>query len=139
MRPIVLLLVLWFIVACGGSTATKQQTTPKGQLITLGGSSDGTNSCDTIRFGHLHEGEIAVKTLVLKNLSTHPIVITHYDRTCGCTTFEYDNQPLKPNEERAVKVLFDARGAWGWQLKILTLHLAGHEQTKRIIVEAEIE
>lgn len=138
MRTIFLLLVLWLMMACGGSTAPQQQP-PKGQLITLGGASDSTACCDTIRFGHLYEGEIAVKTVVLKNLSAQPLLITHYDRTCGCTTLEYDNQPLKPNEERTVKLLFDARGAWGWQLKMLTLHLGGHEQPKRIIVEAEIE
>lgn len=87
----------------------------------------------------MHTGEIAVLPLVFENKSPQPIVITGYDRTCGCTTLDYDSQPIKPNEQRAARLTFDARGAHGWQLKLIKIRLAGAAEPHRIYVEAEVE
>ena len=87
----------------------------------------------------MHSGEIAVLPLVFENQSAQPLVILGYDRTCGCTTLEYENQPLKPNEQRAARLIFDARGAHGWQLKLVKIRLAGVSEPHKLYIEAEVE
>ncbi len=94
---------------------------------------------DTVRFGHLHSGEVALLQLQLANQTAKPIVITSYNRSCGCTTLEYDNQPIMPNKTAPLTLYFDSRGEWGWQLKTLDILLAGHSKPLRLFIEAEVE
>ena len=132
------LVVAWLAMSCAGNPQPTERPF-SGQRIILAGDSDRPIEADTVRFGHLYEGEIALRELMLCNHSERPVVITHYERTCGCTTLEYEAQPLMPGEERKVRLLFDARGAWGWQFKLLHIHLAEGGTTKQIVVEADIE
>ncbi len=87
----------------------------------------------------MHEGEIAEKPLQLANESATPIGIRQVERTCGCTTLEHENQPLMPGERRQMMLRFDARGEWGWQLKLLRLYLNEGSNPLRLYVEADIE
>lgn len=87
----------------------------------------------------MHTGEVAVLPLLLANESEQPLVLVRYDRTCGCTTLEYENQPIKASEVLPAKISFDARGMEGWQFKVLTLHFAGRTEPFRLYVEAEVE
>ena len=138
LRYALLLVVAWLAMSCGGGSQQTERPF-SGQRILLADNSDGPIEADTVRFGHLYEGEIALRELLLCNHSERPVVITRYERTCGCTTLEYEAQPLMPGEERKVRLLFDARGAWGWQLKLLHIHLTEGGATKQIVVEADIE
>lgn len=134
-----LLLVLWLLLltACGGRRA--QQIAAFGQIIALDGQNPTAGCSDTVRFGHLGEGEQAFLPLLLHNTTERPLLIRNYERTCGCTTLEFDPQPIMPDEQRPATLRFDARGAWGWQLKLLTLHIEGLDRPLRILVEAEVE
>ena len=134
-----LIVVVWLLfVACGGQSQPKE-TTPYGQKLLLSDSIVGLGGSDTIRFGRMHEGEIAEKPLQLVNEGTTPLVIRTVERTCGCTTLEYENQPIMPGESRQVVLRFDARGEWGWQLKLLRLFLNDGTEPLRLYVEADIE
>ena len=62
-----------------------------------------------------------------------------FSKTSGCTTLDYDSQPIKPDEQRAARLTFDARGAHGWQLKLIKIRLAGAAEPHRLYVEAEVE
>lgn len=139
MRLATLALMVLFAAGCSSSPKQLQQTALQGQKIEFVVQKDSILSSDTIRLGHMHEGEIAIKQLVFKNSTQQPIVIKGYERTCGCTTLEYGNQPLMPNQEQTATLTFDARGAWGWQLKALTLQMAGGKTRHRLVVEADIE
>lgn len=87
----------------------------------------------------MHSGEIAVLPLLLENKTQQPLVVTHYERTCGCTTLDYENQPIKVDGLLPARLTFDARGMQGWQFKLLTIHLAGLSTPLRIYIEAEVE
>lgn len=126
-------LLLW---ACG---APAPKTEHKGQTITLTDTILSTGGTDTIRFGRLHSGEIARLELQLTNDASRATAITAYERTCGCTTLEYDPQPLKPGQTQPLTLTFDSRGEQGWQLRILDITLAGAQKPLRIFVEAEVE
>ena len=138
MRSLVGLVILLLFVACGSKPQPKE-TTPYGQKIILTDSIARLGGSDTIRFGRMHEGEIAEKPLQLVNGSSTPIVIRQVERTCGCTTLEFENQPLMPGEKRQISLRFDARGEWGWQLKLLRLYLNASPEPLRLYVEADIE
>lgn len=138
MRSLVGLVILLLFVACGSKPQPKEATL-YGQKIILTDSIARLGGSDTIRFGRMHEGEIAEKPLQLVNGSSTPIVIRQVERTCGCTTLEFENQPLMPGEKRQMMLRFDARGEWGWQLKLLRLYLNASPEPLRLYVEADIE
>ena len=82
----------------------------KGRIISLTDSILTTGGTDTVRFGRL-----------------------------GCTTLEFDAQPIAPGDARQVTLTFDSRGERGWQLKALDITLAGGQRPLRLFVEADIK
>lgn len=111
----------------------------KGRIIALTDRIIDAGGTDTVRFGHMHSGEIAVLRLWLENRTAHPIVVASYDRSCGCTSLDFDTQPITPGGAQQVSLTFDSRGERGWQLKTLDIRLAGSARPLRLFVEAEVE
>ena len=135
-RASLLLMLAVALAACG---ARQPKTERKGRIITLTDTILDTGGTDTVRFGRLHSGEIAVLRLWLANGAARPVAVAKYDRSCGCTTLEYENQPIKPGDARQVSLTFDTRGERGWQLKTLDIIFAGARKPLRLFVEAEVE
>ena len=94
---------------------------------------------DTLHFGRMRSGEIAVKTISIKNSTSEPLVILRHETTCHCATITYTKQPLMPDEQSQIRFEFDSRGAYGWQMKLANFYIAGAERPLRIFIEAEIE
>lgn len=111
----------------------------KGRIIALTDPIPDTGGTDTVRFGRMHSGEIAVLRLWLENRTAKPVVIASYDRSCGCTSLEFDAQPITPGGAQQVAVTFDSRGERGWQLKTLDIRFAGSAGPLRLYIEAEVE
>ena len=111
----------------------------KGRIIRLTDRTMETGGSDTVRFGHLRSGEIAVLQFWIANCTARPLVLADYRRSCGCTTLKFDNQPIRPNEAQSVSLTFDSRGEQGWQLKTLDLLPAGAERPFRLFVEADVD
>lgn len=131
-------------VACTSRTTQSPVRKPlteieKGRIIRLTDRTMETGGSDTVRFGHLRSGEIAVLQLWIANCTARPIVLADYRRSCGCTTLEFDNQPVRPGEAQSVSLAFDSRGERGWQLKTLDLLPAGARHPFRLFVEADVE
>ncbi len=135
------LAVLWAFAACtGGSTnSVPQHSARHGQQIEITDSLLACGGADTVRFGRMHEGEIAVKRIWLVNRTATPVVPLDYDRTCGCTTLDFDRRPIRPDSAARVEIRFDSRGEWGWQMKRVDVKLSGQRQPFRLYVEADIE
>ncbi len=142
--PIILLLTA---SACISHTTRQTEDRPiaelskngKGSIIHVTDEMIESGGSDTVRFGHLHSGEIAVLSLWLANETEHPIVLSDYRRSCGCTTLEFTVQPISPNRARQLPLTFDSRGEWGWQLKTIDLLFSGSEHSLRLFIEAEVE
>ena len=128
LRVCLLLLLAASLAACG---ARQVKTERKGRIITL--------TDKILDTGRLHSGEIAQLRLWLANETSGPVVIAKYGRSCGCTTLEYDNQPINAGDAQQVTLTFDARGEWGWQLKTLDVSFAGARSPLRLFIEAEVE
>ena len=136
LRACLSLLLALSLTACG---ARQAKTERKGRIITLTDTILDTGGTDTVRFGRLYSGEIAQLRLWIANEAARPVVITGYDRSCGCTTLEHDSQPITVGDARQVTLTFDTRGEWGWQLRTLDIRFAGAPRPLRLFVEAEVE
>ena len=75
----------------------------------------------------------------LANDASRPVAVASYRRSCGCTTLEFDSQPIAPGDAQQVTLTFDSRGEWGWQLKTMDISLAGAQQPLRLFIEADVE
>lgn len=141
MRTGKLIATVLLLVACTACASRRKEVrpVPTGQTIVFSDALLRSGGTDTVRFGSMRSGEIAVKPLVLHNASRHPVLITDCTRSCGCTTLEFDNQPFKPDERRSARMIFDARGLAGWQFKLLEMRFAGSEKPLKIFIEAEVE
>lgn len=137
-RLAAVLAVLAGAAACDAPSRAKGRA-PAGRIIAIDDRALAAGGSDTVRFGHLHEGEIAVLPLRIRNDASQPIAVLGYERSCGCTTLEYDSQPIMPGSTAAVELRFDARGAWGWQLKLVRLRLLGGGEPFRLYVEADVD
>ena len=148
LRLLAAALVFVLAASCGSHTDRKageaptEQTAPEqrsGPIITLTDAILEKGGSDTVRFGRLHSGEIAELRVWLANEASRAVAVTSCDRSCGCTTLDFDREPVTPGGARRMRLRFDSRGEHGWQLKTLDLHLAGAARPVRIFVEAEIE
>lgn len=129
-------------VACGGrkTSAGADATPPAGaRVVALTDSLLAAGGCDTLRFGRMRPGEIAVKRLWIENRTPQPLVIVSYTRSCGCTTLDYSAEPIAPGAARRLELAFDSRGERGWQLKLVELSLAGVARNLRLYVEADVD
>lgn len=136
----VLLALLTLPTACGGrAPRPAEATAPKGRTIAITDSTIRHGGTDTVRFGHLGSGEIAVQRLRIENKTQKPVVILSVRRSCGCTSLDIDRQPLAPGESRKMEITFDSRGEYGWQLKNLDLVLAGAPKPLRLLIEADVD
>lgn len=122
--------------ACGHRKPTTER---KGPILILSDATLNAGGTDTVRFGRLHSGEIAVQRLWIENRAARPTAIVSYDTSCGCTSLEFDAQPIRSGEAQQVTLTFDSRGEAGWQLKRLDISLAGAPHPLRLFVEAQID
>lgn len=161
MRLLAAGVILGAAVACGGNaprTSQNEDSTrktssgspaespespdanaPKGRIISLSDSMLVHGGTDTLRFGHLRSGEIAVLRFRIENSAAKPVVLVSTQRSCGCISLDHDNQPIAPGKTQTMEMSFDSRGEFGWQLKRMDLLFAGSKKPLRIFVEADIE
>lgn len=142
LRRLLLCCVCAAAVACGRGRAVPDADRVPGSgahVVAVTDSLLAAGRCDTIRLGHLRLGEIVEKRYWVENRTQRAVVLGSYERTCGCTTLDVGSEPLAPGRAREVTLRFDSRGERGWQLKLVTLHLAGAAREWRLVVEAEVE
>lgn len=135
-----LLLLLGACTSRPASTGGDQPVATVGNvpIIRITEQTLAAGSSDTVRFGRMHAGEIAVQQLWLANETDRPLVPADYRTSCGCTTLDFENQPIQPGYARPATLTFNSSGEWGWQFKRLDLKLAGAEKKVLIFVEAEV-
>ena len=136
LRVCLLLLLAAALAACG---ARQVKTERKGRIITLTDTILDTGGTDTVRFGRLHSGETARLEAGFRNSGEQPLVVVKTESSCGCTTLEYDNQPIMPGDTLRVAVRFDTSGQRGWLFKVLRVYFAGGERPLRLYVEADVQ
>lgn len=131
--------VLAVILTAGGCRTHRSEVSHTGKSIVVTDASLDTGGSDTLRFGHLRQGETARQRVWLHNASSRNLAVVSHRVSCGCTTPEYGNQPFTPSNDLQLTVSFDTRGLYGWQMKLLELRFAGGGAPLKIYLEAEVE
>lgn len=134
-----LLLIVTAIVLTVACAEPQQRIEHGGQLVEYTDSLLTAGVTDTLHFGRMRSGEIAVKSITLENCTSEPLVILRHETTCHCATITYTKQPLMPGNRSEIRFEFDSRGAYGWQMKLANFYIAGAEKPLRIFIEADIE
>lgn len=70
-----------------------------------------------LQFDNVKEGEQLTFYYKFKNEGDEDFIITHVHPTCGCTSPEWPQTPIKPGESSQIKVVFDTKGRIGYNAK----------------------
>ena len=68
---------------------------------------------DVFTFEPILEGESIAIGFAFRNMGEEPLVIHDAVTSCGCTTADYPNRPLKPGEVGTIKTTFHSKGHGG--------------------------
>ncbi|HYK76577.1 MAG TPA: DUF1573 domain-containing protein [Daejeonella sp.] len=72
-------------------------------------------------FGQIAEGEQVNYSFVFKNIGKTPLIISDAAASCGCTVPEFSREPIAPNQEGKISVVFNSSGRSGMQNKVITV------------------
>lgn len=89
-------------------------------------------------FGTLIQGEQVAFTFNFKNTGTSNLVIKDAFSTCGCTVPNYSKEPIAPNKEGKIEVIFNSEGKRGLQYKTVTLKLNTERKEKTLTIKANV-
>ena len=126
------------VLLCGCGSRSGHRTF-SGPVIAVSAESLHTYMSDTLRFGRLHSGETARLEAGFCNRGGEPLVVVRSESSCGCTSLEYDAQPIMPGDTLRVAVRFDTSGQRGWLFKVLRVYFSGGERPLRLYVEADVQ
>lgn len=134
MRYMLPILAALLLLGC----QSRKSTVFTGQTLEIGEANLVEGGTDTVQFGRLNSGELAVKHLRLRNTSSKTLVITRHEVSCQCVQPEFERKPIKPGEEIPFDLRFDSRGEYGWQMKLLKLYNSESSLPLKIYVEADV-
>ncbi|WP_296004671.1 DUF1573 domain-containing protein [uncultured Alistipes sp.] len=129
----------WLGVALNACVSRPTPVGYAGRVVSLTDSLLACGWSDTVRLGKLHSGEVAVSRLQIANHAPQAVVISSFERSCGCVAFSFEESPLLPGQTRELTLTFDSRGLWGWQFKSLDIRFAGAARPWRIFVDVDVK
>lgn len=72
-------------------------------------------------FGDITAGEEVTHTFYFKNTGDHNLLIKKIETGCGCTTVNYDKNPIPPGKEGKIEIAFNSAGRYGKQYKEISI------------------
>jgi hypothetical protein len=97
------------------------------------------NRRDTLDLGNMRSGEEVVYDLGVRNADTAAMVILDVRAGCGCTSPEYDRQPILPGDTARVRLLYDSSGQSGVQMKSIQLITTLGEKPHTVYLTADVQ
>lgn len=76
---------------------------------------------EEFNFGQVKQGEKVFHKYTFTNTGSEDFVITYIRTSCGCTTPEWSEEPVKPGQEGYIDVEFDSAGKKDMQIKTITV------------------
>ncbi len=89
-------------------------------------------------FGRVYDGEQVGWFFKFRNKGTNDLIIKNAYSSCGCTIPDYSKEPVHPNGEGNIKVIFDSKGRIGVQTKTITVESNARNKIVTLHVSAEI-
>ncbi len=68
---------------------------------------------DTYDFGKIPEGPVAEHIFEFKNVGKEPLIISNASASCGCTTPEWNKEPILPGKKGKITVRYNTQGRVG--------------------------
>jgi hypothetical protein len=90
-------------------------------------------------FGVIKAGDKVTYNFVFRNTGTSPLLISAAKGSCGCTVPSYPKDPIPPNGEGVIEVVFDSQGKSGLQTKTVTINANTDPNPTRLTIKAEIQ
>lgn len=114
-----LLLNMLFLLSCTGQNGRNVIQSENSAEVQKGVHLQADILFDTLEhdFGTIIEGERVLCFFDYENTGKGDLVITEVETTCGCTTLDWNKEPLKPGERAHLKVIFDTNDRLGVQFK----------------------
>ncbi len=88
-------------------------------------------------FGEIERGYAAKFVFTFNNLSDKPIVIDNVRTDCSCTTSDWQEAPILPNETGKIAVSYDTKKT-GYFHKKLTVWIRGQSKPEKLTIEGEV-
>ena len=89
-------------------------------------------------FGKMIKGEKVTYDFKLKNTGNADLLISKVRASCGCTASEYPVDPIKPGEEKKIKVVFDSETKIGFQNKRITVFTNAEPSLYTLRIKADV-
>ena len=89
-------------------------------------------------FEKLNKGEQISHYFYLKNVGSSPLIIKDIDSGCSCTQVNYSKQPILPQQEIKIEIIFDSKGQNGKQYKEIIIFANIKEGQTKISFTAEV-
>lgn len=130
-------LALPVVFACCGQRAT---VTAGGEGTVFDISPEILSSrADTlVDIGSIREGEVVQFNAWLRNAGGEPLVVKDVATSCGCTSVDYERQPIAPGGMGRFSMRFDSRGMWGMQLKLIEIRTSAAKRGYQVFLRAEV-
>lgn len=130
------------LAACNGKSESKTETvaadSAKGGVLAADAPKVKFEQ-EIYNFGAIQQGEKVSYAFKFKNEGKTPLVISNVSATCGCTTPETPNAPIKPGEEGTIKVVFDSAGKNGMQDKVITITSNANPEASQLHLVGEVK
>lgn len=133
---VVIALAALLAVACG---ERQQVKTAGGAVFEISPEVLASRADTVVDIGTMMAGEVVKYDARIRNTGTEPLVIKSIDTSCGCTSVEYDKQPIMPGGEGSFSFRFDSSGMWGSQSKLVEIETSAGSRRYQIMVQAEVE
>lgn len=130
-----------FLVACTGQNGSERSNKETSETIAQDPYKQAIISFDRLRhdFGTIIEGEMVVCYFEYENNGDGALIITSVDVSCGCTTPDWNDQPLSPGEKESLKIIFDTTGRNGVQQKVVTVYSNASNHAVRLTLTANVD
>ena len=90
----------------------------------------------SFNFGRIPQGRPVTHVFVLKNTGAKPLLIENVQASCGCTTPEWSQDPVRPGESTSIKVGFNAAAEGPFNKSIAVIY--GNNQVKNISISGDV-
>lgn len=89
-------------------------------------------------FGDIQQGEKVEFSFTFKNNGTAPLILSNVLATCGCTAPEWPKNPIPPEGQEVIKVVFDSSSKIGRQNKVITVRSNSKTGDARLRISAMV-
>jgi hypothetical protein len=90
-------------------------------------------------FGKIQEGTMANYEFTFTNTGKAPLVLSNVQPSCGCTTPEWNKEPIMPGAKGVIKASFNSYGRPGTFQKYITVKSNASNSEATLVIKGTVE